>query len=86
MADFINFEVCFEDDKEDKKVSDNSDLDSDVDSITSFIDDGEQGNGIDFYHNFNNVETDFEQTIKNEYDEGLKDLQDFDEVSNLCQS
>ena len=41
MADFINFEVCVEDDKEDKKVSDNSDLDSDVDSITSFIDDGE---------------------------------------------
>ena len=60
-------------------------MDSDVDSISSFIDDEEQGNDIDFYHNFNNVETDIEQTLKNEYDEGIKDLQDFDKISNLCQ-
>ena len=57
-------------------------MDSDVDSISSFIDDEEQGNDIDFYHNFNNVETDIEQTLKSEYDEGIKDLQDFDEISN----
>ena len=86
MAEFINFEVSVKDDKEHKKVSNNSDLDSDVDSISSFIDDEEQGNDIDFYHNFNNVETDIEQTLKSEYDEGIKDLQDFDEISNLCQS
>ena len=86
MAEFINFEVSVADDKEDKKVSDNCDLDSDVDSISSLIDDEEQGNDIDFYHNFNNVETDTEQTLKNEYDEGINDLQDFDEISNLCQS
>ena len=86
MAEFINFEVSVADDKEDKKVSDNCDLDSDVDSISSLIDDEEQGNDIDFYHNFNNVETDIEQTLKNEYDEGINDLQDFDEISNLCQS
>ena len=60
-------------------------MDSDVDSISSFIDDEEQGNDIDFYCNFNNVETDIEQTLKNEYDEGVKDLQDFDIISNLCQ-
>ena len=85
MAEFINFEVSVKDDKEHKKVSNNSDLDSDVDSISSFIDDEEQGNDIDFYCNFNNVETDIEQTLKNEYDEGVKDLQDFDKISNLCQ-
>ena len=85
MAEFINFEVRVKDDKEHKKVSNNSDLDSDVDSISSFIDDEEQGNDIDFYRNFNNVETDIEQTLKNEYDEGVKDLQDFDKISNLCQ-
>ena len=60
-------------------------MDSDVDSISSLIDVEEQGNGIDFYHNFNNVKTDIKQTLKNEYDEGIKDLQDFDEISNLCQ-
>ena len=86
MAEFINFEVSVEDNKEDKKVCDNSDLDSDIDSISSFIDDEELGNNIDFYHNFNNVETNIEQTLKNEYDEGIKNLQDFDEISNLCQS
>ena len=86
MAEFINFEVSVEDDKEDKKVSDNSHWDSDVDSISSFIYDEEQGNDIDFYHNFNNVETVIEQTLKHEYGEGIKDLQDFDEISNLCQS
>ena len=36
--------------------------------------------------NFNNIETYIEQTLKNEYDEGAKDLQDFDKISNLCQS
>ena len=64
MAEFINFEVSVEDDKEIKKVSDNSDLYSDVDSISSFFDDDEQGNDIDFYHNFNNVEADIEQALK----------------------
>ena len=86
MAEFINFEVSVEDDKEIKKVSDNSDLYSDVDSISSFFDDDEQGNDIDFYHNFNNVEADIEQALKHQYDEGIKDLQDFDEISNLFQS
>ena len=60
-------------------------MDSDVDSISSLIDVEEQGNGTDFYHNFNNVKTDIKQALKNEYDEGIKDLQDFDEISNLCQ-
>ena len=66
MAEFINFEVGVEEDnnKEENKVSD----DSDLDSLSSFIDNEETKNDINFYRNFDNVETDIEQTLKAEYD------------------
>ena len=84
MAEFINFEVGVEEDnnKEENKVSD----DSDLDSLSSFIDNEETENDINFYRNFDNVETDIEQTLKSEYDKGLGDIENFDEISNLCES
>ena len=39
-----------------------------------------------FYRNFDNVETDIEQTLKCEYDKGLENIENFDEISNLCKS
>ena len=39
-----------------------------------------------FYRNFDNVETDIEQTLKSEYDKGLENIENFDEISNLCKS
>ena len=61
MADFINFEVDVEDDSDlDEEVSDNSDSDS----LKSFIDNEEVSNDVNFYCNFNNIETDIEQTLK----------------------
>ena len=83
MADFINFEVDVEDDSDhDEEVSDNSDSDS----LKSFIDNEEVYNDVDFYCNFNNIETDFEQTLKEEYNRGLHDGENFEEISNLCES
>ena len=38
-----------------------------------------------FYRNFDNV-FDIEQTLKAEYDKGLDDIENFDEISNLCES
>ena len=41
---------------------------------------------FNFYRNFDNVETDFEQISKAEYNKGLQDIENFDEISNLCES
>ena len=81
MADFINFEVDVEDDSDlDEQVSDNSDSDS----LKSFIDNEEVSNDVNFYCNFNNIETDIEQTLKEKYNRGLHDVENFEEISNLC--
>ena len=86
MAQFINFEVDVDNEESDngKEVSD----DSDLDSLKSFIVDNEEvnDNDVHFYRTFNNVETDIEQTLKEEYERGLEDIENFDEISNLCES
>ena len=83
MAQFIDFEVGVEEDiKEDDEVSD----DSDLDSLSSFIDNEETDNEVNFYRTFNNVETGIEETLKAEYEKGLEDIGNFDDISNLCES
>ena len=85
MAQFINFEVDVDNEESDngKEVSD----DSDLDSLKSFIADNEDvnHNDVNFYRTFNNAETDIEQTLKEEYERGLDDIENFDEISNLCE-
>ena len=82
MADFINFEVIVEDEvqKEENEVSD-----SDSDSLSSFIDNEETEDDVNFYRNVDNVETNIEQTLTNEYDKSLKEIDNFDEIPNLCE-
>ena len=84
MAEFVNFDVGVEEDnnEEENEVSD----DSDLDSLSSFIDNEETENDINFYCNFANVETDIEQALNAEYDKGLEDIENIDEISNLCES
>ena len=85
MADFINFEVDVEDDSDhDGEVS--NDSYSDTDSIQSFIDNKEINNDVNFYGIFNNIETDIEQTLREEYEKSLHDVENFEEISNLCES
>ena len=83
MAQFINFEVEVDNGESDngKEVRD----DSDLDSLKYFIVDNEEvnDNAVNFYRTFNNVETDIEQTLKEEYEKGLEDSKNFDEISNL---
>ena len=83
MAQFIDFEVDFEADAEENEVSD---YDSDLDSLLSFIDNQEKGNELDFFWSFNNVETDIEETFKKDYEDGLKDIENLDEIANLYES
>ena len=86
MTQFINFEVDVDNEESDngKEVSD----DSDLDSLKPFIVDNEEvnDNDVNFYRTFNNVETDIEQTFKEEYEKGLEDIENFDEILNLCRS
>ena len=82
MAKFIDFEVGVEEDIEDDGVSD----DSDLDFLSSFIDNEETDIDVNFYCSFNNVEIDIEETLKAEYEKGLEDIENFDEISNLCES
>ena len=83
MAQLIDFEVDVEADAEENEVSD---YDSDLDSLSSFIYNQHKGNELSFYQLFNNVETDIEETLKKEYEDGLKDIKKLDEISNLFES
>ena len=84
MADFINVEVSVEDEVQEKEVNEVSD--SELDSLSSFIDNEETEDDVNFYCNFDNVETDIEQTLKNEYGKSLEEIDDCDEISNLSES
>ena len=84
MAQFIDFEVGVEADAEENDEV--SEYDSDLDSLSSFIDNQENDNNVSFYQTFNNVETDIDETLKTEYEERLYDIEHFDEISNLCES
>ena len=79
MAEFINFQVGVEEDNNEEEENEVSD-DSDLDSLSSFIDNKEAENDVNFYRNFDNVETDIEQTLKAEYDRGLEDIENFDGI------
>ena len=52
----------------------------------SFIINEETDNDINFYCTFNNVEAHIEETLKNEYEKGLQDIENFDEISSVCES
>ena len=85
MAEFIKFEVGVEEDNyEEEEGTEVSD--SDLDSLSSFIDNEETEDGINFYRNFTNVETDIEQKLQAEHDRGLEEIENFDEIPNLCES
>ena len=84
MADFINFEAeadfC-----QDADVGDEVSDFSAVASENSFIDDQDVSTDANFYRHFENVGNDIEQVLKDAYNEGLEDIENFDEVSNLCE-
>ena len=79
MTEFINFEVGVEEDNNEEEENEVSD-DSDLDSLSSFIDNKDTENDVNFYRNFDNVETDIEQTLKADYDRGLEDIENFDGI------
>ena len=83
MTQFIDFEVDVEEDAEENEVSE---YDSDLDSLSSFIDNQEKGNELSFYRLFNNVETDTAETLKKEYEDSLKDVEKLINIYNLLKT
>ena len=83
MADFIDLEAEIDQEEKDE-VSD----DSDLESLSSFTDNdkNDQGNDTTFYQAFDNIETNIDEILQNEYEKGLKELEKFDDISNLCES
>ena len=66
MADFINFEVSVEDQVQEEEEEEEEEIEvsnSDLDSLSSFIDNEETEDDVNFYRNFDNVETDIEKWI-----------------------
>ena len=86
MADFINFEAeaDFCQDTAEDVGAEVNDF-SDVGSENSFIDDQDVITDTNFYRNFENVENNIEQVLKDAYNDELKDIENFDEISNLCE-
>ena len=85
MADRISFEAeadFVEDINED--VGDEVSNFCDIESENSFIDDQDVNTDPNFYRHFANVEKDIKQVLKDSYDEGLEDIENYDEISNLC--
>ena len=83
MADFIDLEAEIDQEEKDE-VSD----DSDLESLSSFTDNdkNDQGNDTTFYQAFDNIETNIDEVLQNEYEKGLKELEKFDDISNLYES
>ena len=79
MASFIDLEVGVDDEDQisDDKVGDNN---SDIDSFT---DDNVHENDNNFYLHFDNVETNVDDVLAEEYKKSLEE--DIDDCSNLCQ-
>ena len=78
MSEYINFEAEAEFIKG-EEVSSFSDV-----SENLFIDDTDQNTDVNFYRGFTNVENDIKQVLQETNEESLKDLDNFDEISNLC--
>ena len=75
MAEYINFE----DEAEHIEQDEVSNL-SDNESENSFID---EDTDVNFYRGFTNVENDINQVLQDSYNESLKDIDNFGEISDV---
>ena len=64
MADFFNSEVSVEDEFQEEEGEEYQVSGSDLDSLPSFIDNEGTEDDVNFDRNFDNVETDIEQTLR----------------------
>ena len=85
--EFIDFEATVASDNE---VGSKDEV-SDIDSLQSFIVDDkieveEEDSSRTFYRNLENVTRSLNETLAEEFDESMWEVEKFDEVSNFCES
>ena len=85
MAGFTNFKATAADENQENVVVGNVDDDeeevSDIDSLDSFIDDGSCNitSNRSFYHQLENVDNSIDNTLKEEYEKSLAEIENFDD-------
>ena len=80
--EFIGFPASVEDN------AGSEDEVSDVDFLKSFVDDldAEDENDRRFYRNFENITRPVDEALREEFDESMREAEQFHEVSNFCES
>ena len=92
MVDFIDFEATAADENQENVVVGNVDDEeeevSDIDLLDSFIDNESCNitNDRSFYHQLENVDNSIDDTVKEEYEKSLAEIENFDDFSNFCES
>ena len=85
MADLIHFETTTTDENGTIEIE-NDDDEDEVSDVDSFIDDNEKDNGVSFYRQFENVDKSIDETVKEEYENSLVEIENFNDFSNFCES
>ena len=69
-------------------VDDDEEEVSDIDLLDSFIDNESCNitNDRSFYHQLENVDNSIDDTVKEEYEKSLAEIENFDDFSNFCES
>ena len=80
--EFIGFPASVEDN------AGSEDEVSDVDFLKSFVDDldAEDENDRTFYRNFENITRPIDEALREEFDESMREAEQFHELSNFCES
>ena len=81
--EYVNFEAVVASNNE---VGSKDEV-SDADFLESFIDDKtEVEKNRKYYRNFKNITKPVDETLAEEFDESMCEIENFDEVSNFCES
>ena len=88
MAEFIDFEAVVETEAETVTVEEEeNDEENQVCDVDSFLDDAEKENDdVDFYRQLENTNKSIDQTLQEEYELSLAEIENFDNFSNFCES
>ena len=89
MAEFIDFEAVTEQDETVLvETDDEENEENEVSDVDSFIDDSEKIGESDarFYRQLDNIDRPVNETLKEEYEQSLAEIENFDEFSNFCKS
>ena len=88
MAEFIDFEAVVETEAETVTVEEEeNDEENQVCDVDSFLDDAEKENDdVDFYRQLENTNKSIDQTLQEEYELSLAEIENFDDFSNFCES